>query len=73
MWVGFEPFAVLGIPERHVAPTLAPWRRRGLLFAPTKGLWGRLPYGRLRRSGYRGWSSAGAVTVGVAGSGWLVL
>lgn len=34
---------LLGIPERHVAPTLAPSRRRGLLFAPTKGLWVMIP------------------------------
>ncbi len=33
----------LGIPERHVAPTLARWRRRGHLFSPTKGLYVAVP------------------------------
>ncbi len=34
---------LLRLPERNVAPTLAGWRRRGLLFAPTKGLWVMIP------------------------------
>lgn len=38
-----EVAGLLGVPERHVAPTLADWRRRGLLFAPTKGLWVMIP------------------------------
>ncbi len=35
--------ALLGIPETHVAPTLARWRRRGHLFSPTKGLYVVVP------------------------------
>ena len=34
---------LLGIPERHVAPSLAQSRRRGYLFSPTKGLYVAIP------------------------------
>ncbi len=34
---------LLGIPEHHVAPSLAQWRQRGYLFSPTKGLYVAVP------------------------------
>lgn len=34
---------LLGIPERHVAPSLARSRRRGYLFSPTTGLYVAIP------------------------------
>jgi predicted transcriptional regulator of viral defense system len=43
-WATTEEVAgLLDLPERNVAPTLAKWRQRGLLFAPTKGLWVMIP------------------------------
>lgn len=43
-WATTEQIAsLLGLSERNVAPTLASWRRRGQLFAPTKGLWVMIP------------------------------
>ncbi|MGA9596365.1 MAG: type IV toxin-antitoxin system AbiEi family antitoxin [Acidimicrobiia bacterium] len=43
-WVTTSQAAeLLGIPEHHVAPSLAQWRRRGLLFSPTKGLYVAIP------------------------------
>jgi predicted transcriptional regulator of viral defense system len=38
-----EAAELLGTPERHVAPSLAQSRRRGLLFSPTKGLYVVIP------------------------------
>ncbi len=38
-----EVAELLGIPEHHVAPSLAQSRRRGLLFSPTKGLYVAIP------------------------------
>lgn len=38
-----EAAELLGIPERHVAPSLAQSRRRGHLFSPTKGLYVAVP------------------------------
>ncbi len=38
-----EVAELLGIPARHVAPSLARSRRRGHLFAPTKGLYVAIP------------------------------
>lgn len=49
-----EAAAVLGIPEGHVAPTLARWRRRGHLFSPTKGLYVVVP------PEYRSWGAVPA-------------
>ncbi|KAA0232297.1 MAG: hypothetical protein EDR02_18030 [Actinobacteria bacterium] len=46
--------AVLGIPESHVAPTLARWRHRGHLFSPTKGLYVAV------RPDYRSWGAVPA-------------
>jgi len=45
---------VLGIPQSHVAPSLARWRRRGHLFSPTKGLYVVVP------SEYRSWGAVPA-------------
>jgi len=38
-----EAAELLGIPERHVAPSLAQSRRRGHLFSPTTGLYVAIP------------------------------
>lgn len=38
-----EAAGMLGIPERHVAPSLARLRERGHLFSPTKGLYVAIP------------------------------
>lgn len=38
-----EAAELLGIPERHVAPSLAQSRRRGYLFSPTTGLYVAIP------------------------------
>lgn len=38
-----EAAELLGIPEHHVAPSLAQARRRGHLFSPTKGLYVAIP------------------------------
>lgn len=38
-----EAAELLGIPEPHVAPSLAAMRRRGHLFSPTKGLYVAIP------------------------------
>lgn len=46
--------ALLGIPETHVAPTLARWRHRGHLFSPTKGLYVVVP------SEFRSWAAVPA-------------
>lgn len=46
--------ALLGIPETHVAPTLARWRHRGHLFSPTKGLYVVVP------SEFRSWGAVPA-------------
>lgn len=43
-WVTTSQAAeLLGIPEHHVAPSLAQSRRRGHLFSPTKGLYVAIP------------------------------
>jgi predicted transcriptional regulator of viral defense system len=43
-WVTTNQAAeLLGIPEHHVAPSLAQSRRRGHLFSPTKGLYVAIP------------------------------
>lgn len=43
-WITVEEAArLLDIPERHVAPTLARWRHRGLLFSPTTGAYVPIP------------------------------
>lgn len=49
-----EAARLLGIPESHVAPTLARWRRRGHLFSPTKGLYVVVP------PEYRSWGAVPA-------------
>jgi predicted transcriptional regulator of viral defense system len=46
-----EAAALLGIPDSHVAPTMARWRRRGQLFSPTKGLYVVVP------AEYRTWGA----------------
>lgn len=46
-----EAATLLGVPEGHVAPTLARWRRRGQLFSPTKGLYVVVP------PEYRSWGA----------------
>jgi len=45
---------LLGIPERHVAPSLAQSRQRGHLFSPTKGLYVAIP------SEFRSWGAVPA-------------
>jgi predicted transcriptional regulator of viral defense system len=43
-WVTTEEAAeLLGIPAEHVSPTLARWRRAGLLFSPTRGAYVPIP------------------------------
>lgn len=43
-WISTSEVAdLLGIPERHVAPSLAELRKRGHLFSPTKGWYVAIP------------------------------
>lgn len=38
-----EVAALLDVPAKHVPPTLARWREKGLLFSPTKGVYVPIP------------------------------
>lgn len=52
-WVSTAEVAkLLGMPESHVAPSLAQSRRRGHLFSPTKGLYVAIP------AEFRSWGGA---------------
>jgi predicted transcriptional regulator of viral defense system len=54
-WVTTDEAAdLLGIPSAHVSPTLARWRRRGLLFSPARGAYVPIP------PEYRSWHSVPA-------------
>ena len=49
-----EAATVLEIPPAHVSPSLARWRKRGLLFSPTKGVYVPIP------PEYRSWGAVPA-------------
>lgn len=49
-----EAAALLGIPLAHVSPSLARWRKKGLLFSPTKGGYVPIP------PEYRSWRAVPA-------------
>ncbi len=49
-----EAAALLDIPPAHVSPSLARWRKRGLLFSPTKGVYVPIP------PEYRSWGAVPA-------------
>jgi predicted transcriptional regulator of viral defense system len=54
-WVTVEEAALLlGVPRRHVAPSLARWIERGEFFSPTKGAYVPIP------PQYRGWGAVPA-------------
>lgn len=54
-WITSQEAAVLlGIPLAHVSPSLARWRKKGLLFSPTKGAYVPIP------PEYRSWRAVPA-------------
>lgn len=54
-WITSEEAALLlGIPLAHVSPSLARWRKKGLLFSPTKGVYVPIP------PEYRSWRAVPA-------------